>query len=133
MIGVISLIHVVLPVAPTNVAVVAASTPNKVEVTWTLNPGMPDERPDSLTLTLQSNQSVAEEYVLPGNQTHFCLGVVPGMQYQVLISAHNQAGISKAVPFDFETDPAGKFTNKKKRVQFISLRPIVDISVIVSP
>ncbi len=111
MIGVISLIHVVLPVAPTNVVVVAASTPNRVEVTWTLNPGMPDERPDSLTLTLQSDQSVAEEYLLPGNQTHFCLGVVPGMQYQVLISTHNQAGISNAVPFDFETDPAGRFTN----------------------
>lgn len=93
----------------TNIDVMTTDSPVKVDVSWTLSPTTPDNTPDSLTLTLQySNHSVSQVYTLYGSQTEYCVEVVPGMEYRVLITSHNQDGDSTSEPFNFQTDPAGK-------------------------
>lgn len=99
---------VVLPARPTGLAVDDISL-TQARVTWELTNQNTDDAADALTVTLRySNQSVAQEYSLPGTGTEVMVDVVPGMEYSVSVSAHNQDGTRTSDPLSFTTPPAGK-------------------------
>ena len=80
-----------------------------MQVTWTLTHQHADERAESLTLTVQfSNGTIAQQYQLEGSATQQMVDTVPGMEYQVTVSASNQDGTRTTDPVPFQTEPGGE-------------------------
>ena len=102
--------HTVPPALPSNVRV-SNTTSSQVQVTWSLTHQHPDERAESLTLTVESsNGTIAQHYQLEGNATQQMVDTVPGMEYLVTVSAFNQDGTDTTAPVPFRTSPGRKYT-----------------------
>ena len=100
------LIHTVPPAQPT----IQVTAPFN-EVSWSL-PGNinDDERADGFTVTLNftRNGTLAQQFDVMGGERSAVLGVVPGMEYTVLVTAHNIDGSTPSEPHQFTTPPGCK-------------------------
>ena len=100
--------HAVPPASPA----IEVTTPFN-SVSWTLPEGSADERADSFTVTLNftHNSTLAQQFTVGGGDRWAELGVVPGMNYTVVVTAHNQDGSTTSEPYQFTTPPGGMTNN----------------------
>ena len=85
-----------------------------MQVTWSLTHQHADERAEYLTLTvLFSNGTISQQYQLEDNATQQMVDTVPGMEYQVTVSASNQDGTRTTDPVSFQTLPGRKYAEYK--------------------
>lgn len=96
------------PVQPEEIAAIELN-PFLTKISWSLPEDIhTDGIADSFTVSLNfTNGTLAHQLTVEGDVRQVDVNVVPGMEYVVIVTAHNQDGSTPSDQYRFTTQPGG--------------------------